>query len=144
MPMSRGGGVTPLHPLHAILLAFPLALFTCGLASDIAYLQSALVQWSNFSAWLIAGGCFFGGLVLAWAILAAVFPRRTTRPRALVYLAAVAVMFLAGFLNAFQHSHDGWSSVGSTGLALSVVSSLAALVAGVIGHSSQPVEGVVG
>lgn len=143
MPTSRGIGATPLHPLHAILLAFPLALFSSGLASDIAYLKSALVQWSNFSAWLIAGGCFFGGLVLAWAIVVAVFPGRTTRVRALAYLAAVAVMFIAGLINAFQHSHDGWSAVGSIGLTLSIVSSLAALVAAVIGYSSQRIEGIV-
>lgn len=143
MPTSSGIGVTPLHPLHAILLAFPLALFSSGLASDLAYLQSALVQWSNFSAWLIAGGCFFGGVVLAWAIVVAVFPGRTTRPRALAYLIAVAVMFLAGLINAFQHSHDGWSAVGSIGIALSIVSTLAALVAAFIGYSSQRIEGVV-
>ena len=142
MPTSRGIGATPLHSLHALLLAFPVALFSAGLASDIAYLKSAFVQWTNFSAWLIAGGCFFGGLVLAWAIVAAVFPGRATRGRALAYLAAVAVMFVAGLINSFQHSHDGWSSVGSLGLILSIVSTLAALIAGVIGYSEQRVEGI--
>jgi len=142
MPISRGTGATPLHPLHAILLAFPLALFSSGLACDIAYLNSAFVQWTNFAAWLIAGGCFFGGLVLAWAIVAAVFPGRTTRGRALAYLAAVAVMFVAGLVNSFQHSHDGWSSVGSPGLILSIVSTLPALVAGAIGYSEQRIEGI--
>lgn len=143
MPGSKGIGATPLHPIHSILLAFPLALFPAGLASDIAYLQSAAVQWTNFSAWLIAGGCFFGGLTLAWAIVAAVFPGRATRSRAVAYLTAVAVMFIAGLINAFQHSHDGWSSVGSAGLTLSIVASLAALVAAIIGYSSQRAEGLI-
>lgn len=143
MPAARGIGATPLHPIHAILLAFPLALFSAGLASDVAYLKSATVQWSNFAAWLIAGGCFFGGLVLAWAIVAAVFPGRATRSRALAYLVAIAVMWIAGLINAFQHSHDGWSAVGSTGVTLSIVSTVAALVAAAIGYSSQRVEGIV-
>ncbi|MBO9544631.1 DUF2231 domain-containing protein [Caulobacter sp.] len=143
MPASRGIGATPLHPVHSILLAFPLALFPAGLASDIAYLNSAAVQWTNFSAWLIAGGCFFGGLTLAWAIVALAFPGRTTRGRALVYLAAVAVMFIAGLINAFQHSHDGWSSVGAAGLVLSIISSVAALIAAAIGYSSQRAEGLI-
>lgn len=143
MPASRGIGATPLHPVHAILLAFPIALFSAGLASDIAYLKSAAIQWTNFSSWLIAGGCFFGGLVLAWAIVAVVFPGRATQSRALAYLVAVAVMFIAGLINAFQHSHDGWSSVGSTGLTLSIVSTLAALVATAIGYSEQRAEGIV-
>lgn len=42
-----------LHPLHAILLAFPMALFSGALLSDITYLNSAEMQWSNFFAWLI-------------------------------------------------------------------------------------------
>ncbi|MFN3537755.1 MAG: DUF2231 domain-containing protein, partial [Brevundimonas sp.] len=42
-----------LHPLHAILLAFPIALFSFAVATDIAYLNTAEMQWSNFSAWSI-------------------------------------------------------------------------------------------
>lgn len=143
MPAPRGIGATPLHPVHAILLAFPISLFCAGLASDIAYLKSAAVQWTNFSSWLIAGGCFFGGLVLAWAILSIVVPGRMTRLRALAYFVAVAVMFVAGLVNAFQHSHDGWSSVGAAGLVLSIIASLAALIAGAIGYCEQRVQGIV-
>ncbi|MBI1684145.1 DUF2231 domain-containing protein [Caulobacter hibisci] len=139
---TSGGGAT-LHPLHAILLAFPLALFSAGLISDIAYLRTAVIQWSNFSAWLITGALVFGGLVLAWGVIAAVFPRRSSRRRALAFLAAVAVMWLAGLINAFQHSHDGWPSVGALGLTLSILSSLFALIAAAIGYSSPSARGIV-
>jgi len=142
MPASRGIRATPLHPLHAIFLAFALALFSSGLASDVAYLKSAAIQWTNFSAWLIAGGCLFGGLALAWAIVAAVFPGRATRGRALAYLAAVAVMWIAGLVNSFQHSQDAWASVGTVGLVLSIISTLAALIAAVVGYSEQRAEGI--
>ena len=137
MRAAEATGAPVLHPLHAILMAFPLALFAAGLVSDIAYLKTAAVQWSNFSAWLIAGALLVGGGVLAWAIVETVFPRRTERPRALAYLAAVAIMWIAGLINAFQHSHDGWSAVGVTGVTLSVISTLAALVAAGIGYSGQ-------
>lgn len=140
--IDAGRGAT-LHPLHSILLAFPLALFVSGLVSDIAYLRTAVIQWSNFSAWLITGALVFGGFALAWAIIAAVFPRRTSRGRALAFLAAVAVMWIAGLINAFQHSHDGWPSVGALGLTLSIISSLSALVAAVIGYSAPSVRGIV-
>ena len=136
-------GAARLHPVHAMLLAFPLVLFTCGLASDIAYLKSATIQWTNFSSWLIAGGCFFGGLVLAWALFMVVFAARTTRWRALAYLVAIGVMWIAGLINAFHHSHDGWSSVGTVGLALSVISTLAAFVAAGIGYSGQGAQRIV-
>ncbi len=131
------GGRPLLHPLHAILLAFPVALFSGALATDIAYLQTAEMQWSNFSSWGIAMALLFGGPVLLWAIVSAVAHRRDARRRdALIYLILVALMWVIGLINAFKHSQDAWSSVGTTGLILSILSSLLALAAAWIGHAS--------
>ena len=55
-------------PLHAILLAFPVALYPAALVTDITYLNTAVIQWTNFSSWLIAGADLFAGIVLAWAV----------------------------------------------------------------------------
>lgn len=125
-----------LHPLNAILLAFPVALFSGGLASDIAYLKTSEIQWSNFSAWMITGALVFGGLAFAWALLGLVLPRRSSRGRAALYALVLAVAWFAGLINAFQHSRDGWSSVGAVGLALSILSTVAILIAAWIGFSA--------
>lgn len=119
-----------LQPIHAILLAFPVALFSTALASDVTYLNTAEMQWSNFASWLITGALIFGAPVLAWAAIGLIRHRREAHLglRAL-YLLALAVMWVAGLVNAFQHSHDAWASVGALGLILSIVSTLAALVA---------------
>lgn len=122
-----------LHPLHGIFLAFPIALFSGALASDITYLNTAVIAWSNFSAWMISGALVFGGFALAWAVVMTL--RRRSR-RVLLYLGLLAVMWVAGVINALQHSRDGWSSVETTGLVLSIVSTLLALAAGWIGYSS--------
>lgn len=134
-----------LHPLHALLLAFPIALFSSALASDITYLNTAEIQWTNFSQWLLAGGCLMGGFALLWAIVLAVTARGVERNgsgrgRAVLYLVLLAVMWIAGLLNSFQHSRDGWSSVETTGLVLSIISTLAALAAGWVGYSSLRAE----
>ena len=63
------GARRPLHPLHAILLAFPFPLFLGALLSDLAYWATFQVQWINFSSWLIAGGLFVGGFALLWALI---------------------------------------------------------------------------
>ncbi|MGF7153503.1 DUF2231 domain-containing protein [Novosphingobium gossypii] len=119
-----------LHPFHAILLAFPVALFPAALLADIAYLNSSEMQWSNFAAWLIAGALVFTGLAMAWALIGMLVSRGGRR-----WLCAIlALVFVIGLVNAFQHSHDGWSSVGTTGLALSVISTVLALAAGWIGY----------
>lgn len=135
-PSVRQALMQPLlHPLHAILLAFPIALFSGALASDITYLNSPQIQWTNFSQWLLAGGCLMGGLALLWAIVLAVTLRGAGRGRAVLYLLLLAGMWIAGLLNSFQHSRDGWSSVETTGLVLSVLSTLLALAAGWVGYS---------
>ena len=122
-------------PLHAILLAFPVALYPAALVTDITYLNTAVIQWTNFSSWLIAGADLFAGIVLAWAVLSLFFGRaRHMRRRGIVYLVVVAVMFLAGVLNAFQHARDGWLSVGTLGLVLSILCTLLAFFAAFIAY----------
>ncbi|MDO9473954.1 MAG: hypothetical protein Q7J28_12930 [Caulobacter sp.] len=124
------------HPVHAILLAFPVALFTTALATDIAYLRTQELQWTNFSAWLIAGGVVFTGLVLAWALVSVVRAlRRDDGLRRMIYAGLLVALLVVSLLNAFQHSRDGWSSVGAFGLVLSVVSAALALAAAVIAHT---------
>ncbi len=46
-----------------------------------------------------------------------------------VYLVVVAAMFLLGMINAFQHARDGWASVGTLGVLLSLACTLLAFVA---------------
>lgn len=132
-------GATEVHrdgagPIHGLLMAFPVALFSAALATDIAYLRTAEIQWTNFSAWLITGALVFGGLVLAWALIELVLKRGRA-----IYVLVLALMFAAGLINAFQHSRDGWSSVGGFGLMLSIISSVLALAAGWLAYS-RPVR----
>ncbi|WP_262408065.1 DUF2231 domain-containing protein [Sphingopyxis sp. OPL5] len=126
------------HPLHAILLAFPVALFSSALLSDITYLNSAEMQWSNFSAWLITGGLIFGAPVLLWSAIALVRRRKLpTRTPALAYFLLILIMWIAGLVNAFKHSQDAWSSVGTTGVTLSALSTLAAIAAAWLLHAAK-------
>ena len=126
------------NPIHAILLAFPVALYPAALLSDITYLNTAVIQWTNFSSWLIAGADVFAGLVLAWALVSQFLGR--TRPRGWAYVIVVALMFIAGVLNAFQHARDGWHSVGTLGLVLSILCSILALIAAFIAYSTIAAE----
>lgn len=136
--VTRAGRVRPfINSLHGILLAFPVALYPAALVSDIAYLNTAVIQWTNFSSWLLAGANFFAGLVLAWALISLIAGRAShRRARGIFYLIIIAVMFVAGVVNSFQHARDGWHSVGSFGLALSIACTILALVAAFIAYGS--------
>lgn len=128
-------------PIHATVIAFPVALFPAALVSDIAYLNTAVIQWTNFSSWLIAGAVAFTAVLVIWAI-GSIFLGRFRRSRrfALIHAVLVGIMFLAGLLNAFQHAQDGWLSVGAPGLLLSILCSVLALIVAYPAHS-QPTVG---
>lgn len=120
-----------------MLLAFPVALFPAALLSDIAYVKTSQIQWTNFSAWLITGALVFGGFALLWSAIGTIVSRGALRRRKGVSLLLLALAWIAGLFNAFQHSHDGWSSVGTLGLALSVLSTLFVLAAGLVFFSQS-------
>lgn len=132
--LSRTRSVRPLHPLHSILLAFPLPLFLGALISDFAYRSSFEIQWANFSSWLIAGGLLVGGFALLWALIN-LFRRGPARKgRLVVYFVVLLAMWGLGFVNALVHAKDAWATMPE-GLYLSAITALLALVAAWIGYS---------
>ena len=44
------------HPIHNLLVPVPIVCFTGALVTDIVYSQTADMQWTNFSAWLLLVG----------------------------------------------------------------------------------------
>lgn len=124
----------PLHPLHAILLAFPFPLFLGAMLSDLGYRASFHVQWSNFSSWLIAGGLFFGAFAVLWSLINLVRRGTADRNRLTIYFVVLLAMWVLGFVNALVHAKDAYA-IMPEGLYLSVVAAVLALVAAWIGYS---------
>ncbi|MBU8539228.1 hypothetical protein J3S20_15370 [Roseomonas tokyonensis] len=124
----------PIHPLHAILLAFPFPLFLGALLSDLAYRATFQVQWANFASWLIAGGLLVGGFALLWALIDLAVGGRARRRRNLVYFLVLAAMWVLGLINALVHAKDAWATMPE-GLFLSVIATILALVASWLGYS---------
>ena len=119
----------PAHPLLLILAAFPVACFSCALATDIIYAITADMMWSDFSDWLLAAGMAFGVLAAIAGLVDIIRNRRARTARRVVPLAIGSVVILAlGFVNNLFHSRDAWTSVVPIGLTLSVLTVLAILV----------------
>jgi uncharacterized membrane protein len=120
------------HVMHAVLLTAAVPLFLGALLSGWAYSSSYEVQWLNFSSWLIAGALVLAGLALLWGAID-VLRRRDRRGRSgLVYLGLLLATFLLGLINALVHARDAWATM-PTGLILSVIVAVLAVVASVIG-----------
>lgn len=117
-----------------MLTPFPTVCFIGALLTDIAYSQSAQMQWANFSAWLIAAGLVMGGFALL-ALLIDYFGDRQFRAEgiATVYLLLSIAVWVIELFNAFIHSRDVWTSVVPTGLTLSAIAVLLLLVGGWLG-----------
>ncbi len=117
------------HPLLLVLVSFPIACFSCALATDIAYAGTADMLWADFSAWLLAAGIVMGVLAAITGIVEAVAGRRTgpRRPAWAVAIGSLIVLVLAFFDN-LVHSRDAWTSVVPDGLALSAVTVVVMLI----------------
>jgi uncharacterized membrane protein len=132
--ISEPGLARPLHPLNAILLAFPLPLFLGALLSDYAYRTSFQMQWANFSSWLITGGLFIGGFALLWALVDLFRSGPARRGRAAIYFLVLLAAWVVGFVNALVHSKDAFAIMPEA-LIMSAIATILALVATWMGYS---------
>ena len=123
-----------LHPLNAILLAFPLPLFLGALLSDYAYWVSFQMQWANFSSWLIAGGLLVGGFALLWALVDLFRSGPAWRRRSAIYFVVLLAAWVIGFVNALVHSKDAFAIMPEA-LILSAAATTLALAATWMGYS---------
>jgi len=139
-PTARRGGQSILRTLAS----FPIACFTCGLLTDLAYVQTTNVMWADFSAWLLAAG-MAGGVVAAIAGIVSWLTHRRDRAQrpAWTLMLGSLLVFVIAFLNNLVHSRDAWTSVMPTGLALSFVTVLLMLATAWLASSAGRRPGVV-
>lgn len=50
------------HPIHPMLIPFPIAFFVATLACDIAYWTTANSRWAEATAWLLGAGIVMAAL----------------------------------------------------------------------------------
>jgi uncharacterized membrane protein len=124
--MATGTRIRSPLLLHPPFVAAAAALLIAAFVTDYMYYSTSLMQWANFSAWLIVGG-------LAVALVAAIFLvidillGHTGPLNRLDFIVLVVVAVLSIF-NAFVHSRDAWTSVVPTGITLSAIVAILLLV----------------
>ena len=119
------------QPLHPFVIGLGGALLIAAAFTDSMYSSNALMQWANFSTWLIAGGLV---LALCAAIVLLIdYAIGRAGPIRWLDFALVGVAALLSLVNVFVHTRDGWTSVVPTGIMLSVIVAVLLLAAGVRG-----------
>ncbi len=103
---------SPLHGLHAFLLAGSVPLFIGVLLCDITYSRTYEIQWKNFSSWLLVGALVFSGFALLGSIIGSARERFRPSLRS-VNAVVLLVLFVLGFINALLHSADAAASLSA-------------------------------
>jgi uncharacterized membrane protein len=140
--MARSIGTAPMRgPLHPFFVGLGGALLMAALFTDLMYSSNSLMQWANFSAWLITGGLILA-LLSAIVLIVDLALRRAGPIRWLDFglLAAAAILSI---VNVFVHTRDAWTSVMPTGITLSAIVAILLLVAGLRGWRVTAVRGDV-
>jgi len=122
-----GGG----RLLHPFFVSLGGTLLIAAFFTDAMYASNALMQWANFSAWLIVGGLVLA-LISVLALVIDLVIGRASGIRGLDF-ALVGIAALVSLLNVFVHTRDAWTSVVPGGIILSAIAALLLIVAGLRG-----------
>ncbi len=124
------------HPLHPMLVAFPIASVVLALVADIAYLSTLDPFWARGAFWLLVIA-FISGLLAAMAGLTDFLTIRPVRRlnAAWAHVFGNAGALVLVFINLAVRWGDPAAGVASGGLVLSIVTVLVLLVTGWLGGS---------
>lgn len=113
------------HPLHPILMPFPLVFLVSAAVVDVVFLVTDDGFWADTSLWLLAAGLFTGVVAAGVGLVDFVTIERARSHRSgwVHFLGNVAVLALA-LVNWLLRLDDVASFVQPWGLALSVVTAL--------------------
>ena len=124
------------HPrtlLHPGFVGAGSALLIAAFVTDLMYYRTALMQWANFSAWLIVFG-LVTALIAAILLLLDFLLGRAGRMNWFHFI-LVSVAALLSIFNLLVHSRDAWTSVVPDGIVLSAIVTVLLLIAGFGGWS---------
>lgn len=119
------------HPIHPMLIPFPIAFFVATLACDLAYAAGGNPQWVAATLWLLGAGLLFAALA-AVAGLVEVFGDRRIYDLQAVWLHAGGnvLIVLIELYNWYRRYMMGPDAVMPVGLLLSLVAVLILLFTG--------------
>lgn len=123
------------HPLHPMIVPFPIAFLVSALATDIAYLNTADAGWAQASLWMLGAG-------ISMALLAAALgltdflaePRIRTHRAAWLHMIGNVIAVAVAAVNFYLRATiDAAAAIAPAGVTLSAAVVLILLFTGWMG-----------
>jgi uncharacterized membrane protein len=122
------------HPIHAILVQFPIVCFVGAFITDIVYWRSMSFIWETFSVWLLTAGLVGAGLAVVAGLIDFVADHRIRQLRSgWIHALGNGLVIALSVINVLVHSRDGYTAVVPTGIILSGVVVLIMMITGWMG-----------
>lgn len=122
------------HPVHPMLIVFPLGLLATAVAFDIVGLVQSDGAWFGISYWMIAAGIIGGLLAAVFGLVDWLAIRSGTRAKRIGLLhGGVNVLVVLLFIGSWLMRRSAPANPGSAALTLSFIAIVLALVGGWLG-----------
>ena len=121
------------HPIHPLLVPFPIAFLVGALATDLTFWGTAGAFWARASAWLIGAGLVMGALAAIVGLTDFLTIPRARGSTGWAHFLGNAVALVVSLINLLLRIGDPAAAILPTGLILSVVTVCVLLVTGWLG-----------
>ena len=115
----QGKGKLLGHPVHQMLIVFPLGLLATAVVFDIVRLATGNPYWAEISYWMIASGLIGGGLAAVFGLVDFLAIPKHTRARRIGAIHGIGnVIVMTLFLLSFLMRNNDLTSNAPIGLAI--------------------------
>jgi uncharacterized membrane protein len=121
------------HPIHPMLIPFPIAFLIGALGTDLVYAATGNELWGQFSMWLIGAGFVTGAMAASVGLIDFVTLARARGPTGWIHFGGNACALICALVNVIIRIRDPLGAVLPTGLILSLLTSGILLVTGWMG-----------
>ncbi len=122
------------HPIHPILIPFPLGLLTTSVVFDVVYLLTGDGKWAGISFWMIAAGVIGGLAAAVFGLIDWLAIPSGTRAKAVgMWHGATNVVVVTLFIVSWLLRADAPASPGALAIVLSFVAVGLASLGGFLG-----------
>jgi uncharacterized membrane protein len=119
------------HPIHPMVIGFPITCFVLTFASDLAFYATSHEFWARASLWLLGIGLITAALAAATGLMEVFGDNRVrTLSDTKVHGISIVIALLIALYNWYTRFEHGSSAIVPTGAVLSGVVVLVLVVAG--------------